>query len=165
MLNCLRGGSQHHNKIILGDCGEDNGHLTYRNNLYMPDHEHLHLNLMQEHYDPPAIGNPGQAKTLELLQRKSYWPRMRNDVMHHIWKCHTCQRSYTSRHAPHRVLRPRAMPDKPLKDISTDFVTGLPSAEGYKATCVIVGRFTKQRHIILCTTTVDAERFTAKFIQ
>ena len=79
--------------------------------------------------------------------------------MHYIRNCHTCQRSRTSRHAPHGVLRPLAVPDKPWQDISTDFVTGLPSVEGYDAICVIVDRFTKQRHLIPCTTTIDVERF------
>ena len=57
------------------------------------------------------------------------------------------------------------MPNKPWQDISTDFVTGLPSAEGYDAICVIVDRFTKQRHLILCTTTIDAEGFAELFIR
>ena len=74
ILNCLRGGTQHHKKITLGDCGEDNGHLTYRNNLYVPDHEPLRLHLMQEHHDPPAMGHLGRPKTVELLQCKDYWP-------------------------------------------------------------------------------------------
>ena len=111
------------------------------------------------------MGHPGRAKSLELLQRKYYWPRIRNDVMRYIQNCHTCQRSPTSRHAPHRVLRPLAVPDKPWQDISTDFITGLPSAEAYDAMCVVVDRFTKQRHLIPCTTTIDAEGFAELFIR
>ena len=112
ILNCPEEGTQHHKKITLGDCGEDNGHLTYRNNLYVPDHEPLHLYLMQEHHNPPAMGHPGQAKILERLQRKYHWPRMRNDVMRYIRNCHTCQRSRTSTHALHGVLCPLAVPDQ-----------------------------------------------------
>ena len=67
ILNCLRGGTQHHKQITLGDCGEDHAHLTYRNNLSVPDHEPLRLHLMQEHLDPPAMGHPGRAKALEPL--------------------------------------------------------------------------------------------------
>ena len=113
ILNCLKEGTQHHRKLTLGDCREDNGHLTYRNNLYVPDHKLLCLHLMQEHYDPPAMAHPGRAKTLELLQRKYYWPRMRKPVMRYLRNCYTCQRSSTSRHAPHGILRPLAVPDQP----------------------------------------------------
>ena len=40
-----------------------------------------------------------------------------------------------------------------------DFVTGLPSSEGYDAICVIVDRFMKKHHLISCTTTIDTEEF------
>ena len=85
--------------------------------------------------------------------------------MRYIRNCHTCQSSRTSRHAPHGVLRPLAVADKPWQDISTDFVTGLPSAEGYDAICVIVDRFLKQRHLIPCATTIDAEGFAELFVR
>ena len=57
------------------------------------------------------------------------------------------------------------MPDKPWQDISTDFVIGLPPAEGYDVICAIVDRFTKQHHIIPCTTTIDVEGFAELFIK
>ena len=46
-----------------------------------------------------------------------------------------------------------------------DFITGLPSSEGSDVICVIVDRFTKQRHLIPCTTTLDAERFAELFME
>ena len=85
--------------------------------------------------------------------------------MCYIRNCHTCQRARTSRHASKGVLRPLVVPDQPWQDISTDFITGLPSAEGYDAICVIVDQFTKQRQFIPCTTTIDAERFAELFIK
>ena len=85
--------------------------------------------------------------------------------MCYIRICHTCQHSPTSRHAPHGVLRPIAVPDQLWQDISTEFVTGLLSAEGYDAIYVMVDRFTKQRHLIRCTTTIDAEGFKELFIK
>ena len=72
VLNYLRVGTQHYKKNTLGDCGEDNGHLTYRDNQYVPEHEPLRLHLMQKHHDSPAMGHPGRAKTLKLLQRRYY---------------------------------------------------------------------------------------------
>ena len=128
ILNCFTGDIQQHKKITLGDCRKDNRQLTSRNNLDVPDHEPLCLDIMQEHYYPPVMGHPGRAKTLELLQHKSYWPQMRNEVMHYIRNCHTCQCSHASRHAHHGVPRPLAVPDKPWQVISRDFVTGLPSS-------------------------------------
>ena len=111
------------------------------------------------------MGHLGRAKTLELLQPQYYWQRMRNNVMCYIRNGHPWQHSCTSRHAPHGVLRPLAVPNKLWRDISMDFVTGIPSSEGYDAICGIVDRFTKQRHLIPCPTTIDAEGFAELFIQ
>ena len=90
---------------------------------------------------------------------------MRNDVRHYIRNCHTCQHSRTSRHVPDGVLRLLAVPDQPWQHISTHFVTGLPSAQGYDTICIIVDRFTKQRHLIPCTTTINGEGFAELFIK
>ena len=120
---------------------------------------------MRKHHDPTAIGHSGQAKTLEPLQRKYYWPRMSDDVMRYIRNCHTCQRSRTSRHVTYGVLRALSIPDKPWQDISVDFVTGLPSSEGCHSICVIVDRFTMQRHILACNSTIDVEQFEDLFIK
>ena len=70
ILTFIQEGTQHHRKITLGDCGDDNGQLTYQNRLYIPEHKPLRLHLMREYYDPPAVGHPGRAKTLELIQGK-----------------------------------------------------------------------------------------------
>ena len=59
ILNCLSGGTRHHKKITLVDCRKDNGHLTYRTNMYVAVHEPLRLHLIQEHYDPPPMGQLG----------------------------------------------------------------------------------------------------------
>ena len=120
---------------------------------------------MQEHHDTAGMGYPQRAKSLELLQRKYYWPRLRKDIMRYIRNCHTCQHSHTGGHAPHRVLRPQATPEKPWQDISMDFVKGLPSSEGYDAICVIVDHPTKQRHLLLCTTMIEVEEFVELFIR
>jgi hypothetical protein len=38
-----------------------------------------------------------------------------------------------------------------------DFITSLPNSRGYDAIWVVVDRLTKMRHLILCSTTIDAE--------
>jgi len=43
------------------------------------------------------------------------------------------------------------IPNVPWTDISMDFITGLPEAQGYDAILVICDRFTKQVHIISTT--------------
>ena len=46
---------------------------------------------------------------------------------------------------------PNPIPTGPWIDISVDFITGLPEAQGYDAILVVCDRFTKQVHIIPTT--------------
>jgi hypothetical protein len=165
VLQMLTDEVRHSKEITLGECTNDNNRLRYRSRLFVPLHDPLRLHLLQQHHETPAAGHPGRSKTLELLQRNYYWPKMRDDVMRYIHNCHTCQRSRTSRHAPYGVLKPLPIPTKPWQDISMDFVTGLPSSEGCDAIWVVVCRLSKQRHLIPCRTDIDAKELADMFIK
>ena len=51
------------------------------------------------------------------------------------------------------------------KDISIDFVTGLPLSNGFDAILVVVDRLTKRRHFIACQTTCTAADLAELFVQ
>lgn len=156
VLQAIHEGKRQSRLLTITDCKEVDGHLWYQGRLYIPDYEPLKVRLLQDHHDTPAAGHPGRAKTLELLSRKFYWPRMYRDVDRYVRNCHTCQRSRTSRHAPYGILRPLPVPEGPWQDISMDYVTGLPWSNGFNAILVVMDRLTKQRHLIptrdSCTT-------------
>ena len=167
ILDMLRRQVRYCKDITLSECTEDHstGKLLYRGKFYVPAHGPLRLYLIQTHHEVPAAGHPGRSKTLELLSRNYYWPKMRRDVERFVRNCHTCQRSRTSRHAPFGVLRPLPIPQQPWQDISMDFVTGLPWSNGHDAVWVVVDRLTKQRHLVPCRTTVDARDLADLFLQ
>jgi len=165
ILGLLRDSTRQCKEISLADCKEMNGRLFYWDCNFVPDHTPLRLRLLQDHHDPPAMGHPGRAKTLELLARKYYWPSMRKDVDRFVQNRHVCRRMKSTRHAPYGVLKPLSVPDRPWKHISDDFVTGLPWSKGYDAICVVVDRLTKQRHLIPCTTTIMAEELGTLFCE
>jgi len=123
----------------------------------------LQLRLLQIHHDPPAIGHPGGTKTFELLSRQYYWPTMRKDVDRFVRNCNICCRAKAIRHALHGGLRPLSVADRPWQHISVDFVTGLPPSKRFDVICVVVDRFTKQRHLIPCKTTITAEELAQLF--
>jgi hypothetical protein len=45
-----------------------------------------------------------------------------------------------------------------------DFITGLPWSDGYNAIWVVVDRLTKEQHLILCRTDIDAKELANLFI-
>jgi hypothetical protein len=154
----LEDGICHSREISLAECHKENTQLIYRNRIYyVPSHDQLHLRILQMHHDPPAVGHPGRAKTLELIDRVYYWPTLRKDVERFVRNCYVCRRTKATRHAHYRVLKPLEVPDHPWQHISVDFVTGLPQSGGFDTICVFVDRLTKQYHLILCNTTITAE--------
>jgi len=157
ILGILRNGARQCKKISLADCKERDSRLIYRDCIYVPDHVLLRLQLLQDHHDPPAVGHPERAKTLELLARRYHWPSMRKDGDHFVRNCHVGRRTMSTRHAPYGVLQPLSVPERPWQHISVDFVTGLLRSKGFYAICVIVDHLTKQRYLIPCTTTITAE--------
>ena len=121
----------------------------------------LKLRLIKDFHEVPAAGHPGRSKTLELLSRQYYWPRMHKNVDRLLHNCHTCQRSRTSRHAPFGILRPLPIPNGGAwRHISMDFITGLPWSNEFNAILVVVCRLTKMRHFIPCRDTRTVEQLT-----
>ena len=80
-------------EITVAECTEENGRLRYRGNLYVPDSDELCLRIIQEHHDTALAGQPGRAKTFDLLDGGYYWKEMRKDVDQYVSNCHDCQRS------------------------------------------------------------------------
>ena len=80
-------------EITVVECTEENERLRYRGNLYVPDSDELRLCIIQEHHDKALLGQPGRAKTFDLLDRGYYWKEMCKDVDRYVRNCHDCQRS------------------------------------------------------------------------
>lgn len=66
------------------------------------------------------------AKTLELLKCKYKWHGMSKDIKEYVKKCQICQRIVTKRHCPYSALQLLLQLDRPRKEITMDFITGLP---------------------------------------
>jgi len=88
---------------------------------------------------------------LELVMRNYWWPGISKYVLNYVDGCDVCQRGKAFPEMLAGKLMPNPIPNVPWTDISVDFITGLPEAQGYNAILVICDRFTKQVHIIPTT--------------
>jgi hypothetical protein len=88
---------------------------------------------IQECHNSPVVGHPGRVKTYSLLSRSHSWNQMRKEVDRYVRNCHTCQRSKATHGKNHGLLRLLGIPEQPWKDLSMDFVVGLPESEGFNA--------------------------------
>ena len=100
------------------------GVLHYQGLPYVP--EIIRTELISRHYNDPLAGHFGIEKTRELVARKYYWPTLRHDVDDYVKGCDVCLASKAVRHKPYGDLQSLPVPTHCWKDLSMDFVTGLP---------------------------------------
>nr|GEW09675.1 RNA-directed DNA polymerase [Tanacetum cinerariifolium] len=103
-------------------------------------------------------GHFGHDKTLALLREHFYWPKMERDVNRLLERCRTCHIAKT--HSSNAGLyTPLSVPIAPRKDVSLDFVLGLPRTQRSKdSVMVVIDRFSKMAHFVPCSKTFDASQ-------
>lgn len=54
--------------------------------LFVPEEKRLQIT--KEIHDQPAVGHPGIRRTLKMIERFFYWPKMRTTIDQYIRNCH-----------------------------------------------------------------------------
>jgi len=124
----------------------ENDLILYNNLIYIPDQ--LRLDILTRYHEKPAAGHFGVKRTLELISRNFWWPKMEDDVKNFVKSCETCMRNKKSRHRKFGLLQPLDVPERPWKSIEIDFLCGLPPSKGNTVIMVVVDRFSKMIHLI-----------------
>jgi hypothetical protein len=65
----------------------DDGLLTYRNKLYIPNCDDLKRFIMDEPHKIPYIGQPGYQKMITATRKQLYWPGLKNYTSDYLAKC------------------------------------------------------------------------------
>ena len=135
------------------------GVLHHQGLPFVPDA--IRMELISRHHDDSLAGHFGIEKTRELLARKYYWPTLRHDVEAYVKGCDVCLASKAVRHKPYGDLQSLPVPTHRWKDLSMDFVTGLPistnwKGDSYDSILVIVDWLTKMVHYELVKIIIDA---------
>ena len=111
-------------------------------------------------HDHEAAGHPGELETYNSVRQHYWWPGMRVFVKNYVNGCGTCQQFKINR----SPAKPMFLPDKgtkstrPFAHCSMDFITDLPSSEGYNSILVVVDQsLTKGVILIPCNKTITAE--------
>ncbi|RVW75511.1 Transposon Tf2-2 polyprotein [Vitis vinifera] len=117
----------------------------------------LRKELLRETHDVKWAGHPGEERTLALLARSYYWPKMGEEVQVYVKTCLVCQMDKTERKKAAGLLQPLPIPEKPWESISMDFITGFPKVRDFKSVFVVVDRFSKYVVFIPAPDTCPAE--------
>ena len=83
---------------------EYEGVLHFDGKLYVPPERGAHAEVLQSNHDNPLTGYFGYARTLELIWRKYYWPRMAKEIKAYMKSCTACQQAKPTCHKPYREL-------------------------------------------------------------
>jgi transposase InsO family protein len=134
--------------------------LYHEGKLCIPNEESVRQEILRRYHDDPLAGHFGREKTLELLRRQYWWPKMNAYVADYVSSCMSCQQAKPRRHKPYGLLRPLPEPEGPWEDLTMDFITDLPPSKRgklvYDAVLVIVDRKTKMALYRPTTKTCDA---------
>lgn len=122
-------------------------------------------NVVKEKHSSGLGGHSGLNKTLDLVRRFSFWPKMQTDIRKFVESCTMCQREKgVSTNA--RLYQPLPIPSRPWESLSMDFVMGLPKTKiGHENVFIVIDRFSKMAHFIPCKTRNDASYIVGLFFK
>ncbi|GAA5878755.1 hypothetical protein JCM1840_006047 [Sporobolomyces johnsonii] len=144
---------------------DDQGLLRWDDRVYVPDIDKLRLRAVQLSHDDPAASHLGVDKTLQRLRRSLYFPQEHKYVTNFVNTCDTCFRNKSRRSKAHGLLQPLPAPSRPWSSIALDFIVKLPTTpHGNDSILVVIDRFTRYAHFILCREAgTDSARFAQLF--
>jgi len=122
------------------------GLLYWRNLLWVL--EGVVQQILESKPDTKVAGHMGQDKTIKLIQRNFWWPKMNERIIDFVRSCPQCQQNKASWYQPYGQSSLLELPYIPWQSIAMDFITELPTSEGSDQLWVIVDRFTKMAHFI-----------------
>jgi hypothetical protein len=108
--------------------------LCHLGHLYVPTIEHAKL-IWESHYSRVA-GHFCMEKTMVILQKKNYWPKLRHDVSKYIRSFTSCDISKPTI-KKQGLYTPLPTPKNPSESISMDYMSGLLSTK-HNNGCVFV---------------------------
>ena len=85
---------------------EEDGLLTYKNIIYIPNIEDLRRFAMDEIHQPPYSGHPGYQKMIATTRKQYFWPRMKKDMAEYLSRCMKCQQVKVENKHPTGFLHP-----------------------------------------------------------
>ena len=130
-------------KCSIAECEVKDNLIHYRARKWVPANEPLQTRLIDEVHTSLATGHPGREITYKILARDYFWPGMSAMIRKYVRNCDACGRSKPWRDGLQGLLKPLPVPERIWKEISIDFVEGLPESDGKTILMVVTDRLSK----------------------
>ena len=131
----------------------------------MLEEQDLCLRVLRAKHNHVLAGHFGQSKTLSLVRREYFWPKLREFITDYVKSCSVCARNKSRQHRPYGYLNQLPIPLQLWDSILMDFIEQLPPSESFTEILVIVDQLTKQAVFIPTLRTIDTPGLANLFIQ
>jgi hypothetical protein len=124
--------------------------------------------IIRTHHNAPVYSHPGITKTIQILERMHWWPKMKQDITEYVKGCAECQRHKVNNRPTKALLQPiYPKPEAMLfETIALDFIVKLPVSQGFDSILTVTDQgCTKVSIFIPCTEDITAEETAALYIK
>jgi hypothetical protein len=141
------------------------GTLWFKNRLVVPWKEALKKKILDEAHTLRYSIHLGSTKIYHDPREQFWWTWMKRETAPYVSECDTCRKVKSEYMKLGGLLQPLSILDWKWKDISLDFIVGLPlTVRKFDSIWVIVDRFTKSAHFIPVHTRYTAEKYAEIYI-
>jgi hypothetical protein len=103
--------------------------------------------VLSELHATPTTRHSGFTKTYDRVKCSFFWDGMKKDVLTFVEECDVCQRNKGETIKPLGTLQLLLIPHAIWRDISMDFIVGLPKSRNRFIIMVVVDHLFKYAHL------------------
>jgi Integrase zinc binding domain len=138
------------------------------NRLVVPDNLTTKQSVLEMYHDHKTTGHPSITRTLTLIAKDYWWPKMVTFVKAYVQGYTVCQSTKSGTMRPKVPLVP--IPPKqthvPFGTIALDLITDLPVSKGYDSILTITDHNCSKAAIFIpCHKSIDSEGITCSYAQ
>uniref|UniRef100_A0A8R7RBD8 Reverse transcriptase domain-containing protein n=1 Tax=Triticum urartu TaxID=4572 RepID=A0A8R7RBD8_TRIUA len=139
------------------------GLIRKQDRLWIGKNTTLRTKIISALHDSAVGGHSGTTATYQRIKKLFVWEGLKGDVADCVRQCQVCQHAKHEQSKTAGTLAPLPVQTAPRRDLTIDFVEGLPPSEGFDSIMVVVDRLTKSAHFILLRHPFKAPQVTKVF--
>jgi hypothetical protein len=125
----------------------NNDELRNKGHLYLSKHSKIKSMVLSELHATPTAGHSGFTKTYDQVKCSFFWDGMKKDIFSFVVECDVCQCNKGETIKSPSTLQLLPIPPIIWREISMDFIVGLPKLGNNSVIMVVVYHLSKYVHL------------------
>jgi hypothetical protein len=138
--------------------------LFFKEKLWVLEFDQLKLNVIREVHDKSILEHSNVCRTCKYLHKWYYWSQAKQSIKRYIRNCHICKKFKAVRDKYSKLLNSLSISNRSWTNIIMNFVIELFTNRDFNVILMIINKFTKIHHYVLCIAKED-ETFAEKTIK